>query len=158
MTKNEFISALRLHLTGKIPAADVESNVNYYTSYFNEQMMTGKTEEQVAEELGSPRIIAKNITDAAERQADGGVYQNNNYTYYQADPEQEDEQPYGGQTSAQGEPSTARKVLGIVITVVIIVLAIIIFSRVGLFLFRLLIPIIAILLIGGLFFGMSRRR
>ena len=161
MTKNEFLEALRSHLTGKISQSDVESNIAYYSSYFDEQRMAGKSEEDICEDLGSPRIIAKNLVAAAERAVEGRGYNpNSNYTYYQENPEDEEQGGYaGGGSSASGSgPTTAQKVISTVVMIVIAVLAIIFFSRVGLFFFRLLIPIIAVIAIGALIFGFYRRR
>ena len=152
MTKNEFLQALRTSLTGKIDQADVESNISYYSSYIDEEMRGGKTEEQVVEELGNPRIIAKNITDAAERR--GNVQ--GSRTYYQEGPQ--DGSAREGYSGNGDNRSTAVKVITTVVMVVILMLIIIVFWRVGFFLLRLILPIIAILLIAGLVIGLTRRR
>ena len=115
-------------------------------------MRGGKTEEQVVEELGNPRMIAKNITDAAERR--GNVQ--GSRTYYQEGPQNGNSQEgYQNQTDNR---STARKVITTVITVVILMLIIILLWRVGFFLLRILLPVIAILIILGLGVGLTRRR
>ena len=115
-------------------------------------MRGGKTEEQVVEELGNPRIIAKNITDAAERR--GNVQ--GSRTYYQEGPQSGSSQEvYQNQTDNR---STARKVITTVIAVVVLMLIIILLWRVGFLLLRILLPVIAILIILGLGVGLTRRR
>ena len=157
MTKNEFLTILRGQLTGKLSQADVESNINYYSDYINEEMMGGKTEEAVIDELGNPRMIAKNLVAAAERIAgNGGIPNNTTYTYDEQGQESEESGPTYGQTSSGG--GTAGRVVGSIVTIIIAVLVIFFLFRMGFFMIRLLIPIIAILVIGGIFLAFFRRR
>ena len=158
MTKNEFLTILRGQLTGKLSQADVESNINYYSNYINEEMMGGKTEEAVIDELGNPRMIAKNLVAAAERIAgNGGIPNNTTYTYDEQGQESEESGPTYGQTSSGGGSAVGR-VIGSIVTIIIAVLVIFFLFRMGFFMIRLLIPIIAILVIGGRFLAFFRRR
>ena len=61
MTKHEFLSELRTALEGNIPSQEVEENIRYYDSYFSE---SSKTEREVCEELGDPRLIARSLIDS----------------------------------------------------------------------------------------------
>ena len=62
MTRQEFVDALERALRGAgISEYDISDNINYYNSYFKEQMNFGRTEAEVVEELGDPRLIAKTI-------------------------------------------------------------------------------------------------
>lgn len=61
MRKSEFLEKLRLALNGRIPYEQVEDNLNYYEDYINTQIRLGHSEEQVMQELGDPRLIAKTI-------------------------------------------------------------------------------------------------
>lgn len=72
MNKQEFISKLRAALSGRVPAAVVAENVNYYEDYINTQIRMGRTEEEVLGSLGDPRLIAKTIIET-NRQS--GSYQ-----------------------------------------------------------------------------------
>lgn len=64
MNKNEFLNQLQVSLNGKLKASQVEDNVQYYNDYVEEQMRRGRTEKEVMETLGSPRLIARTILDA----------------------------------------------------------------------------------------------
>ncbi|MCI9299037.1 MAG: DUF1700 domain-containing protein [Lachnospiraceae bacterium] len=64
MNRYEFISALRMALTGKVPATTVEDNIRYYEEYIEIQLRQGKSEEDVLEGLGDPRLLAKTIIEA----------------------------------------------------------------------------------------------
>lgn len=66
MTQYEFIQELEQALQGQVSPQVVEYNVNYYREYIREQLAAGKTQEEVLESLGSPRIIAKTIISAEE--------------------------------------------------------------------------------------------
>lgn len=61
MKKAEFLSVLQESLEGNITRADINENIRYYTRYFDESQ---KTEEEVCEELGDPRLIARTVIDA----------------------------------------------------------------------------------------------
>lgn len=63
MDRNEFVSTLRAVLTGEVPDAVVEENVRYYNSYISQEIASGKTEREVMENLGDPRLIARTIID-----------------------------------------------------------------------------------------------
>lgn len=63
MTKNEFLKELREALEGQVPANEIEDSVLYYRDYFSRQEAAGRTEQEILEELGSPRLIAKSIIE-----------------------------------------------------------------------------------------------
>lgn len=64
MNRYEFISTLRTALTGKVPATTVEDNIRYYEEYIEIQLRQGRSEEEVLEGLGDPRLLAKTIIEA----------------------------------------------------------------------------------------------
>ncbi len=64
MNRYEFISTLRISLTGKVPATTVEDNVQYYEEYIEIQLRQGKSEEEILEALGDPRLLAKTVIEA----------------------------------------------------------------------------------------------
>lgn len=61
MNKQEFVDRLRAALAGRIPAPRVEENVNYYMDYINTEIRKGRSEEEVLQSLGDPRLIARTI-------------------------------------------------------------------------------------------------
>lgn len=68
--KDEFIVELSQALFGKMTQAQINGQIQYYEKYIMEEVRKGKTEEQVIEELGSPRLLAKTITLAAGQPAE----------------------------------------------------------------------------------------
>lgn len=89
MTKNEFLSVLRGQITGRIPTKEVESQVDYYSSYIDGKVASGLSEAQVIEELGDPRLISKMIIESTERIAEAagydGAYKSSTDTYEDSD-------------------------------------------------------------------------
>ena len=71
MNKREFLSQLQDALMYELPPSYVESNLNYYSGYINEEMRKGRSQEEVLEELGDPKLIARSIIDAIKSGADG---------------------------------------------------------------------------------------
>ncbi|MFV0529555.1 MAG: DUF1700 domain-containing protein [Lachnospiraceae bacterium] len=65
MEKSEFIATLRLQLTGELSDAEINTHIAYYERYILEDMKNGKTEEEVIESLGDPRLIAKTLVETS---------------------------------------------------------------------------------------------
>lgn len=65
MTQQEFLDKLRRNLMSGLEYNQVNSHINYYENYIQTQLRNGRSEEDVMEELGDPRLIAKTILDTA---------------------------------------------------------------------------------------------
>ena len=63
MTKTEFVEALRKSLYGKVDDNELAGNISYYSSYIDNEILSGRSEQEVIEELGDPRLIAKTIVE-----------------------------------------------------------------------------------------------
>lgn len=61
MSKREFLSQLREALEGNIPMSDIAEHTEFYDNYFKE---SDRSEEEVCEELGDPRLIARTVIDS----------------------------------------------------------------------------------------------
>ena len=65
MSKEEFLNELRTALMGNVSSAVINENVDYYEDYINTEVRKGRTEEEVLESLGEPRLLAKTVIDTA---------------------------------------------------------------------------------------------
>ena len=65
MTKSEFLEGLRRALFSTGSNELINENINYYSSYIDEEIRKGRSEEEVVGELGDPRLLARSIKDAA---------------------------------------------------------------------------------------------
>lgn len=70
MRKAEFLKELQEALQGEVSAAVIRENLNYYDQYISQETASGRREEDVLEELGSPRLIARTIIDSSEAAGD----------------------------------------------------------------------------------------
>lgn len=61
MNKIEFIEHMRRSLSSIDDYTFVNDTIAYYENYIESQIRMGKSEEQVMQELGDPRLIAKSI-------------------------------------------------------------------------------------------------
>lgn len=80
MNKYEFISNLQRHLTGKVTPEKLQEITQYYNDYIDSEIRKGKSEQEVLEMLGDPRLLAKSIAEtegvAGGREGAGGdVYE-----------------------------------------------------------------------------------
>lgn len=71
MNKREFLTELRKALSFELPEELVEGNINYYSSYIDGEVRKGRGQEEVLQELGDPKLIARSISDAIKSGADG---------------------------------------------------------------------------------------
>lgn len=65
MSKHEFLEKLRQALTGKVAPSVVTENINYYEDYINVEVRKGRSEEEVLNQLGDPRLIARTIVETS---------------------------------------------------------------------------------------------
>lgn len=83
MSREEFLRGLEEALKGEVPASVVRDNVNYYSSYLSQELAKGRTMDEIVEEIGEPRIVARTIIDAAEAAGEGedgyGAYEDGSY-------------------------------------------------------------------------------
>ena len=61
MTREKFLQELRIALQGQIVQVQVNEQLGYYENYIIEESRKGRTEQEVIDSLGSPRLIAKTI-------------------------------------------------------------------------------------------------
>ena len=67
MTKQEFMTELQRALNGRMGSAKAAPHVSYY-------QRKGRPEEEVMEELGSPRLLAKSICEVSDKEAPDAPY------------------------------------------------------------------------------------
>lgn len=90
MKKSEFLQELKEALQGEVSGRVLSENLRYYDNYISQEILAGRREEDVIEEIGSPRLIARTIIDSSE--AAGDVPEQSGY--YDAQGE------YGGQKNS----------------------------------------------------------
>ena len=63
MTKSQFMNTLKANLTG-FSTKEIEEILYDYEEHFNIGLSSGKTEEEIIEELGDPIVTAKQYVDS----------------------------------------------------------------------------------------------
>lgn len=155
MTKQEFLDSLRAALSSRVGTRAVAENISFYEDYINTQVRMGKSEAQVIEELGDPRLLARSIAEAEKRAGTGSEQE---AEYRRAD----SSYGYGtGQRGAYGYSYDAGQrggkgyrvplwlVIGIMLLVVVLVLSLV-FSVIS-FLLPILIPVMLVVFTVRLF-------
>lgn len=76
MTRDEFISQLRMALAGKVSSEKLQENVRYYNEYIQDEIRKGKSEAEVLKMLGDSNLLAKTIiaADEAEKHPEETIY------------------------------------------------------------------------------------
>ena len=85
MNREDFLRQFREALDGKVSEGIIQDNENYYRSYIDGQIRSGKTEEEVLRSLGEPRLLAKTIEEsnkfASESTEERRTYADDNVGY-----------------------------------------------------------------------------
>lgn len=94
MNREEFLQGLGAALNGEVPSSVIQENLRYYDEYIRSEVSKGRPEEEVIEEIGGYRLIAKTIIEAngGDGQGAGGYRET-------------DSNPYGNQYSGSGQDS-----------------------------------------------------
>ncbi|MDE7246789.1 MAG: DUF1700 domain-containing protein [Lachnospiraceae bacterium] len=78
MDRVEFTDKLQHALAGGLNSSGVAENVRYYREYIDMEIRKGRSEEEVLQSLGDPRLLAKSIIEANKR---AGMNEGTNQTY-----------------------------------------------------------------------------
>ena len=94
MTKDEYLQRLEESLQGEVSDYEMADSLSYYSTYIKDEMSLGKSEEEVVETLGDPRLTARSIIDARGEkemeQREQGNYYNSSGSETVYDPDQEE--------------------------------------------------------------------
>lgn len=144
MNKEEFLAELRSALEGKMSAADIESQIDYYRAYIEGEIMGGRSEQEVLEELGPARLIAKTLTAGLKDAKGGAAYEERSGASYESSSSDE---PYDENAPENQKGYKVRKVISVIIIAIIIILLLFLFG--GLFrgIIRLVIRFLPIIVI-----------
>lgn len=63
MSKTEFLDILYNQLSGRMPEGNVAAHVQYYRNYIEDEQQKGRTETDILNDLGDPRLIARTLLD-----------------------------------------------------------------------------------------------
>lgn len=144
MTKQNFLNSLRTALSNRMGASLVDSHVRYYEDYINTQVRMGKSEAEVIDELGDPRLLARSIADANKR---AGLHEETEYTEDDANRQYETNR---GRGYGEGEKNRLHHMPGwLIVFIVVFVLLLILgltFSVLS-FLAPVLLPVLLIVMV-----------
>lgn len=155
MNKNEFLDTLRKSLEGEVDNAIIEKNIRYYSEYISSGK--GKSEEEIIEEIGDPRLIAKTIIETEKisgRNESGRDYYSGRYDSDNRNKrygEDNENTGYGSYKNTKHKDITKFKWVYKVLFWVVLALILIILINIGLVFIKLLsvffVPILLIALI-----------
>jgi len=161
MSKKDYLDSLRESLSYELPSRLVESNIRFYESYIEEQLRSGKSFQQIEEELGEPQLIARSCIDAAKSGADG-IPNSGDDPDFSQEIARESSQKNGntaGDNTQDGQKKTGgfRVVSGSGCLIPILILVAIIICLIAFFTTPVGLTILAGLLIAGLIYRIFKR-
>lgn len=143
MTKKEFLKQLKAALDNNISQAVVSENLDYYGSYIDGEIQSGRREQEVIAGLGDPWAIARTIIETEKR--NGGA----SYTYTVQDDVIKRESNNG--TGFKGMSPDVKHILTIVLVVVVIFAVISAVMGLIVSLLPIIIPIVLVLAVINVF-------
>lgn len=129
-----FLIELRKHLNGKISQAEVDKTINDYRDYINGELNKGRSYDDVLDELGDPKLLAKSIIVASNPS-------DNEYSNDNADEIDEETQTY---SRNKGLLSQIFNTIKNILVLIIIALIIAGFARFAIYLALIMIVILMI--------------
>lgn len=166
MTKTEFLDILRNSLSSELPGDKVNENINYYDGYIEQSVAKGKSYDEVFNELGDPRLIAKTITDTYkmpkgyqhQQASQGRNYENNPYhntdyndTYSRRD--HKEHKNKGFNINIESSMPWYLKLLGILLVILAIVVIVALGGVAIHLFFSIIVPILFVYFIVKLIFN-----
>ena len=82
MDRRGFLDILESQLTGQMHEGKIAAHLRYYEDYIQSQGMKGRSEQDVLNELGDPRLIARTLLDT---DVDNGQLDYEEYSTYSDD-------------------------------------------------------------------------
>ena len=89
MNKEEFLYKMKDALDGQVSEIIISDNIDYYKNYINNEMLNGKSEIEVLDMLGDPRLLAKTVIEMQENdnnenntKSENNKYNDDNYDDY----------------------------------------------------------------------------
>ena len=153
MNKAEFLDILGRSLKGKIDDTEYESQMDYYRSYFENELNSGRSEQDILDELGDPRLIAKTIVTTYGFNDDSLGRSYINDTYNDNGARNNGSTGNGGTYKSGGFFSKLKKYAIISLVIIVVFVTIAAFFR----LLFVLLPIIFIFILITILFAMFRR-
>lgn len=144
MNRTEFIERLQRALAAGISSGQVAENVRYYQDYIDAEVRRGRSEREVLDSLGDPRLLAKSIIEA-NKHAGTSYGSNRQYDEEVADDRQE--------WRAKDDVPTARSfalpgwLAMLIATVVVLVVIGLAFSLLSLFAPVIIVVLVVLLIV-----------
>lgn len=67
MNKAEYVQIIEKALVGNVSPQEVQDTVAYYRDYIDMEIRKGRSEQEVLDQLGNPRLLVKSIIAAKEQ-------------------------------------------------------------------------------------------
>lgn len=144
MDREEFIDKLQRALAGGLNSSQVAENVRYYQEYIDSEMRKGRSEAEVMNQLGDPRLLAKSIIEANKR---AGTSYGSNLEYDEEVPEDSREDDHAGSVFGGRTIMLPGWFVVLVVTVVVVLIIGAVTRLITLFLPVILVGLVVLLIV-----------
>lgn len=144
MDRTEFIEKLQRALAGGLASGQVADNVRYYQEYIDSEIRKGRSESEVIDQLGDPRLLAKSIIEANKR---AGESYGSNREYDEEITTDEQETNHDRNTSGGRAVMLPGWLVLLIITVVVVLIIGVVTSLLAFFAPVILVGLVVLLIV-----------
>lgn len=155
MDKQEFLEKLSEALRESMDDRSAYEHISYYSNYIDEEIRKGKSEQDVIESLGNPRLIAKSIIDR-------GGYTSSESTYATYDTRKADdgaENSYNYENGSSSFHFTVNgkkvnpligKIIGVLVLIAVVAVVFLALWGISWLVLKVVLPVVLVLVLVGI--------
>lgn len=147
MNKEEFLKKMKESLYGEVSDIIISDNIYYYRNYIETEISNGKSESEVLDMLGDPRLLAKTIIELQGVGNSPNSFNDSEYSSYA----EEQERVYRSNTNSDAQNGFSfSKIKGCLLGIIILIVIITIFAFVLQVALYFAVPIAIVVVVMGL--------
>ncbi len=156
MNKQEFLNKLLEALLENMDRRSAQKHMDYYDIYISSEVKKGKSEQEVVEALGNPRLIVKSIVNRGDFQGTPEVFESENekknFSNNRNNSNNNDKKDFNVYINGKHINPIIAKIISIISIILILFLVIIVVYGVSWILFRIVLPLVLIMLLVSIIF------
>ena len=135
MNKRKFMNGLEEALLENMSPASARPHLEYYSDYIDSQVRQGKSEEEVVESLGNPRLIVKSLMDVNSEN-----YGQNSSEFF----EKEEQRLKNDKFDLHQFTGTMKAIISVLIALILVVVLFSLVARTVWVIFKIAVPLLLI--------------
>ena len=150
MNKAEFLEKLSEALRESMDDRSAYEHISYYSSYIEDEVRKGKSDREVIDRLGNPRLIAKSIVDRGGYTAKDSAYTTYDTRKTADNEEYSEKKSINLSINGKSVNSILGKIIGLLIIIAAVAFICLILWGISWLVLKVLLPVIIVIFFIGL--------